>query len=201
MSTITLNKYSIEDLNKKAFERAYYDWLEAWDYFWHEENMDSLNKFAEYFNLKINNLQYGGVESPYINYTIKNKFHRNDLDLFGKRLIGYLYKNCFDLLYKGKYYSKFDSKINYHSKVLFERTATLTGYCMDMELLDCFYEYLDNPNMYISLEGLIDIAVNNFIEACHKDYNHCSSREYFKEDMINTEVYFTSEGYRLDMVA
>ena len=55
MKTITINLYSFNELSNEAKEKALQNWNENNSYFWSDDAIKSLKKFAEHFNCEVKN--------------------------------------------------------------------------------------------------------------------------------------------------
>ena len=119
----------------------------------------------------------------------------------------YIYNNYFYDIYKGKYYSLW-SKTNKkssnaklgvlkskHSNVIFDNSCVLTGYYLDDEILKPIYDFLKCPKN-INFYSLMRKCLNNWINACIKDYEYCTSMEYFLEEANDFKHEYFKDGRR-----
>lgn len=188
--------YSVNELNEQALEKAYEKWYyDNYEYTWHDENEDTLNKFCEVFNINVRNFQYDSYNYNY-RFEVENE---NIEDLSYIRLLAHL-NNYFDDIYKGKYYSKsfrIGDKYNYihrHSKVMFEKNdCSLTGYYLDNEILQPVFEFIKKPRN-ITFKELMNECLENFFEACSEDVKNLSSEEYFKEQSSDNDWVYLNDG-------
>src|SRR5690554_1363531 len=84
---ISKEYFKLEELSKKAKERAYYQWVDEREYPWAKENEDSLYACAEMFGMKIIDYGYGGGARPYLRY---EPLERDGYRLKGVRLWKFL---------------------------------------------------------------------------------------------------------------
>lgn len=215
MKTIEITTYEITELSDKAQEKAFYKWLERHDYFSASENEASLKKFAESFPAKINNWSYGG-QGSFISWSFTGD---DDVEeLHGQRLATYLWNNFRSDIYKGKYRESFrrtkrifhpmvsqkectdrQTKETYYWTVVCSRMFTetyncpLTGYYIDNSLMRHIWEFMekpDNRNFY----DLMNDCLNEWVSDCEKDYEYCTSMEYFIEECQANEWMFDEHG-------
>jgi hypothetical protein len=194
--TTTRTLYKFDELSETAKEKAFEEWLKYAEYFFANDNAESLKKFCEIFPVKVKDWEYG------YRYDISARFDidPNAEELTGIRLQKYLWNNYGSLIYQGKYYSKGqykDGKYTYkqrRSKVLKQTDCVLSGYWIDYELLKPIYTFLDGRNPTGTFEDLLQDCLNSWLIACQKDYEHFFSYDNFQEEMIETDNEFTEEG-------
>jgi hypothetical protein len=194
--TTTRTIYTFDELSETAKEKAFEEWLKYAEYFFADDNAESLKKFCEIFPVKVKDWKYG------YRYDISASFDidPNAEELTGVRLQKYLWNNYGSLIYQGKYYSKGqykDGKYTYkqrRSKVLKQKDCVLSGYWIDHELLTPIYTFLDSRNPSGTFEDLLQDCLNSWLIACQKDYEHSFSYEYFQEEMTETDNEYTEEG-------
>jgi len=130
--------YSIDELSKKAKEKAYDKWLEHYDYPWGKENRDTLKAFEKLFPIKVLDWEYG-LDRNFITFKVIDDNIKN---LSGIRLLKYLYNNYFALLFKSKvYYHPKNSTKQRISKIFYEEDRELTGYYLDYDILDLYMNF------------------------------------------------------------
>lgn len=173
MRTVTVNIYKIDELSRKAQRRAYEHWLEKAEYPWNDDNVKTLRKFEEIFPIKIQEFEYGGGHN-YIHFTFTED--ENIENLSGIRLLKYIYNNYFDYISsKEIFYGK--SKIR-KSKIIYVPDYSLTGYCMDEEILGPIYKFLKKPEN-ITFYVLLKRCLDAWLDACERDYESYFSFENF----------------------
>ena len=164
----------LSELNEEAQERA---WQEHWlinDYPWSKENRDSLEAFCDLFGVRVTEWSYGGSRC-YINYRVP------DWDLYsltGVRLWKYLINN------------------GYADQI--KNVCPLTGYCMDEALLDPIREFLRCPSKDVTMEDLVDEALQAWVTDCDKDYEDYFSFERFKEEAEDMGWLFSEDGNEVE---
>lgn len=203
MKTIKLNIYNINELASEAKQKAYNNWLETVEYPWNTENVSTLDAFVEVFPVEITYWEYDSYNG-FINFELTCN---DDIAyLSGIRLMRYLYNNYFYTLYKGKYYSLWSKKEksnhnpqigklkSRYSKVMFEKSCSLTGYYMDNEILEPIYSFLEDPKSYVTFHSLMKKCLNSWVNACVEDHKYCTSMDYFIEEALDGDYEYYEEG-------
>jgi hypothetical protein len=212
MREISKTVYRINELSEKAQEKAYYDWCCHDCYPWASENEKSLKEFEKYFPVEIRGWEYDEW-----NHHVKWSFTGEEEieELEGFRLAKYLYNNYFRVLYKGKYYSlwsKRDTNPHYregghapkgklkyrYSKVMFEKTCTLTGFHMDWSLLEPIWSFIDKPVPGVTFYDLMEDCLYKWGKDCSEDFRANTSMEAFIEtsEINDWEYYEDGSFYR-----
>ncbi len=200
MQTVQVNLYNVNELDRTAKERAYQNYCNGEQYFWTEENKDTLNRFKEIFPVKIKNWEYGFCNS-YINFKFDTYYNENETkELSGVRLLKYIINNYYDYLYSPKVYIKNgiylvgkDNKQRKSKITCQKNDCQLTGYYMDCEILQPIYDFLEKPNKYTTFEDLMNDCLQSWLVACNKDFEYAYSEEAFIEDSeANERLYFES---------
>lgn len=194
METITVKHevYSakeLKELNNKAYEKAYNNWLEGNYYFYGEDNAKTLEKFCSMFNITCQDWQYDSC-----NYRYRLSVIDELKGLTGKALIRTLYNtmNLITMEHK-KFHSK-TSKVKSSSVLFEEKECPLTGYGMDEAILQPIKDFLKKPNMREDYRGIMEDCLEAFFLACRKDLEYCSSEEYFLDEAEANEYKYESDG-------
>lgn len=199
---VSVEVFNIEELSEGARNKAYYDWLEGWEYSWSQENKTTLEKFIEIFPIEVNDWSYGN--DNYVSWYFTEEEAIESMS--GIRLLTYLYNNYFSNLYKGKYFSLWSKKEkspnnpnvgklkSRYSKVMLDDTCVLTGYYIDLSILDPIYKFLKKPSDDITFHDLMEQCLEQWAEDCGEDYNNSSSMEHFIEESKNNEWQYLSDG-------
>jgi hypothetical protein len=202
--------YTINELPESAQKKAYYEWLESCEYVWEKENKETLNEFESIFPVKIRHWEYGGRgQRIEWNFTDDEDIE----DLSGIRLMKYLWNNYKEFLFVGKYIGHLNRdfpvkhkrikprKLNngrfflpYHSAVLLSNDCPLTGYCMDYDILKPIYDFLEKPDDNTNFHELMNECLENWLRACAKDLEYCTSFEHFVEESEANEWEYTEYG-------
>lgn len=187
MKTIKINVYSFNELPADIQDKIILNWRNDEQYFWADENSDSLSAFAEMFRIKINNYDYG-----YRNY-INAAFDLDSdlLELSGLQLSKFLWNNYKKRLFKPKYY--YHNGKRRDSRILLHNDCVLTGYYMDNALLDPIYQFMNKP-YNINFEDLLNNCLNEWLDYCRKDYEYWISRESIIEDINSNDYLFLENG-------
>jgi len=208
MRTETITVYSISELSDSAKQKAHRQYLnKGFEYFWLDEYLASLKKFAEYFNLKIKNYSLGGYDCI-VEYSLMSIDNQDEIEnLSGLRLARYIHNNFYYYMFKGKYYSlwsktdknpknNLEKLKSRHSKIQLVCDCPFTGMCGDMDLLHPILEFLKKPDSRITFTDLMDQCINNFIKSVESDCEYQESLQYFIEHAEANAYEFTEDGNR-----
>ena len=189
MKTINLKLYTFDELDESAKNKVIESWRENDEYFWNNENNESLKEFCELFNIKISDYDYG--YRKYINASFN--LDSEILELSGIRAAKWLYNNFKKSLFKPKtYYGKNYAKKR-NSKIFIDSDCILTGYYIDNYLVAPIHEFINKPNNS-SIENVLNDCLESWLSACKKDYDYWLSRESIIEDMNCNEYMFLENG-------
>ena len=184
MKTKTINVYSFNELSEEAKQNALQDFCNTGQYFWADENAESLREFANVFPVNVINWQYGGG-GKYISHSLTCEESIENLS--GPRLRTYLLNNYYSVLFERKPYGKYfksDSgvwKYPKRSNIFYIQTSCpFTGYCMDESLLQPIRDFINKPDNS-TFSDLIDECLNNWLNDCESDYDYFFSLEYYSE--------------------
>jgi hypothetical protein len=208
--TIRTKVYKFNELSpkaqQKAIEKRIEDKINAGDYdHWSRENIKSMETFAELFPINVSTWSYGG-RGEGVTFSFVTDYDEIE-QLSGIRLSTWLWNNIAPSLYKGKYYSlwsKTEKSYKHYpdgypvlksrySKVLFEVSCPLTGYCADNVLIDPVLREINKPTG-ISLHDLLNECFEKWVEFCNEDRDSQLSEDYTKEELINGEEDYTKDG-------
>ncbi len=182
-----------------------------------------MEKFADIFPIKVTDWSYGGRGEG---VSFRFETDRDEIEeLSGQRLATYLWNNYKADLYSKKYYGLrnlglTDKKINhkrviskqitancpnkgkysnsYYSAITIETyNCPLTGYCMDNELLDQIWKFIDKPDSR-NFKDLLEDCFADWIKACNNDIDNQNSDEFITEELENREDQFTKDGKRFN---
>jgi hypothetical protein len=215
MKTIEIKLYQFDELSEEAKEKAIEDYRDSnTEITWASENRDTMEKFADIFPIKIRDWSYGGRgEGVSFYFTADDTIE----ELSGQRLATYIWNNYKSDLFKGKYYrhlkdgSKriFHKRIKsqqltnkgrhcdwinaYYSGITLDNSCVLTGYCMDMDILDPIYKFLEKPTN-ANFKELLEECFDAWIKACNADVDWQNSDEYISEELANNDCEFEEDG-------
>lgn len=176
--------YNISELSEKAFEKAYSDFCSNDYYPWFSENEATINAFCEIFPIKAKDWEYG-----YRNYVNCEFTEEAEIaELTGIRLLKYLVNNYWHILYPPKQYWICNGRVNCvgqnakhrKSKVFCEPNCSLTGYCIDYDILEPLIDFIKKPNE-TDFEQLLYECLQSWVYACNKDFEYYYSEESFRE--------------------
>lgn len=172
MRTITIQEeiYKYNELS----DDAKYNAQMALQYDVCDDNMNSLEKFAELFNLKIKNyeidLSGGNCCHSFIHWESEQN---NEIDeMRHVRLYTYLYNN-------------------YRSSINME--CSMTGYFMDNSLMFHLVEFLKRP-YDINFYDLIQLCIDEFLKDYLNDINEYYTDENMNEMCGANDYEFTIDG-------
>lgn len=197
-TTKTITVYKFEELSDKAKDRAYTRWLDGDPYGWHAENRQTMEAFENLFPIWVR------WEYDTCNYSTHCTFQGDEAvgALRGWRLATYIWNNYSDDLWEGKYYSKsryVNGKYEYksrRSRVILEHSCVLTGYCLDEDILEPIYKFLDKPSDNITFEELLQQCCDSWGKACMEGFAADTTMEAFAEFCEANELTFDASGRR-----
>jgi hypothetical protein len=180
METVEIKIYKFAELSEEAKQTAIDNWRNNETFDWiRYEATNSLNKFAEIFNIDLRQIDY---EEPYRNnYSIN--LDENVLSLTGYKLAKHIWNHYRNDIFKGKYYGKLVKTlangepitvnkehpagvrhVKRYSKIFLDDSCVMTGVCYDQALLNPIYEFLNKPNGRIDFETLLNDCIYSL---CH----------------------------------
>ena len=165
---------------------------------WQNENEDTLKAFENIFPIKVGDWEYG--YRNFINFKMTVDYEEIE-NMTGIRLLKYLWNNYRRDIYNGKYYSTsghYDEQGKYHykkrySKITLEHSCVLTGYCMDDEILQPIYDFMQKPDNR-TFYDLINDCLHNWIFACNQELEYQNSDEAIIETIQANEYDFLENG-------
>ena len=190
--------YEVSELSPQALNRAFNRWLECDPYDRGGDNESTLDRFTEIFGVKVTSWSYGG-SNRHVRFNA-NVFDYDDLT--GERLRRWVINNYHDRVHKGKYYSKLvysGDKPTYkkrYSNVMQTRDCVLTGYYLDMDILQPIYDFMDYKRNFETYDELIEACMDAWLDACEADYEDMTSERAFIEEAEANEYEFYEDGTR-----
>jgi len=185
MKTKVINLYSFDELSEEAKEKAIEEYRYSdRDYFWMEDNIQSVIKALEHFGFDVLDYSVDYSSAARSSFKLSNKNYFNEEGLKGARLWKWLnnQKESIIPIYEKKYAN------------VYESSCPFTGYFMDEVFLDVFRKFLAKPSENITLDYLIDQAVEACLRATQEDYEHQNSDEFISEELENMGEVFDKEG-------
>lgn len=172
MKTVTLNVYSLNELDEWSKSRAREKYLNHL-YIDESEFTDTIEAFEKVFPIK----RVGDFFNSYYEDKVG--------ELKGVRLMAYIWNNYKTSLFKGKYYPvKNNEKVThrrvkakqcrngwfnaYHSAITLENSCTLTGVCYDNTMLQPVYD---------ALEGKFNGTFDDMLRACYTEIDAAWEQE------------------------
>ena len=211
MKTIEINVLTFSELSEDAKEAAYHNWLsKGHETPWTTENENVLKEFERRFPIEVKNWSYGGGDAG---ISFKFTGTEDQEKLSGIRLMAHLYWNYFNDIFQGKYYGRLSKKfkdgklipiskehpagfrhIKRHSKVMFDDSCVLTGYCIDDDTMKPIYDFLIKPSVNVTFYDLMENCLNSWVTACNNDAEYSSSMEAFIDMAGANDYEFTEDG-------
>jgi len=208
MKTIKVYMFSelSEDVQQKVAENTR---GEDCDWFFSEAN-NSFEKFADEFGVKWQSIDY---LEPYRNeYRVPENEYRDELT--GVRLATWLHNNLGHVLYAPKFIGSLKSnEVKNHKRIrskklrngnaynpyysgcqMQSRSCNLTGVCYDDDLLDSFYNFLENPVEGVSYSDLVDEAISSLCNSLQSEYEYHNSVEGKADFFDSNDFWFTEHG-------
>lgn len=185
---ITVTYYDLNELNPKAYETAYNEFLNKEYYPYVSDNGHTLIEFCKLFNINVESYCYS--DDLYINSDLSKP--RMEFNLSGVRLLKYLYNNYFGQLFSGKYYWIKCDKFR-QSKIMLDTNCVLTGYYLDNEILAPIYNFMLRPTNK-TLRELISECLNAWLKSCKEDYENFFSYEHFEELSTENKCEYDIDG-------
>ena len=81
-----------------------------------------------------------------------------------------------------------------YSKIIKDTCCVLTGYYIDDDILEPIYDFLKKPSKHVTFADLMRDCLQFWVIACNKDYEACTSMEYFAELCEANGYEFTGYG-------
>lgn len=175
MEQIVINLYSateLRELNPKAFEHAYWDWLSNWEFGWWKEVEEVIVEFNQRFGVELDpnfdfprHTKVGVIElNEYYDNTLGGYVIHTSEDIVGQKLVSWLLEHHFHDIYEGKYYftrGYYDENRKYHykhrrSKTIFEERI-LGGVCYGADIMGPIHELIRNRRNISDSYSLTDL--------------------------------------------
>ena len=201
--------YSISELSEDARESAYEEWLQSAEYFWGDENRDTLDAFERIFPVHVKDFGYGYRTG--ISWNMTDLDFEEVLEFTGIRLLKWIINNYWHELFKPKYRKSIENHTikhrrikhetlsngqihsTYHSGIFYDNCCILTGYCIDDDILQPLYEFIKNPDGR-TLEDLMNDCLHAWVFACNADYEASMTIEFFVDHAKANDYEFTADG-------
>ena len=203
MRTVETKVFKFDELSEDAQQKAISNYLStSFEYFWNEENRETLTAFENHFPVNVKDWEYG--YQNYINFEFTQTEEISELT--GIRLLKYLVNHYQYILFAPKYYGKLidhekdadhpagKEHVKRYSKCQGERNCNLTGFWLDEEILDPIYDFLKNPKDSITFYDLMKDCLYSWIHACNKDYEASQEDEAVSDFLTANEYEFTEDG-------
>jgi RecG-like helicase len=209
MKTIEVKLYKFEELSEEAKEKAIEKWRSSETEYHHgEEYRDTLKEFEKSFPVKVTDWEISPWSYSYVKFDFTSDEDIGELS--GIRLMKYLWNNHRRDLYKGKWYQVHSrEKIShprirseklkdgyhnsYRSAITLTNSCVLTGWCVDEDILEPIYKFLESPDNR-TFESLLEECLESWRIAWEKEMEYESSDEYISETIIANEYDFTEDG-------
>lgn len=207
----TIKLYTLDQLSDGARKKAIREFLDTREeYFWQDDNKNSLEKFAELFDIQLTGY-FCGDRGEGVNY--KSSYSSEIEELTGVRLSTWLYNNIGKKIFKPKYYRldlnkkvkhnrikcEFNKRtgnyfVGYYSAITKVNSCPLTGYCIDDDLLKPIYEFLKKPDNNVNLLDLLNNCFDEWVKAVNADVEYQNSDEFAIQELEDQGWLFTIDG-------
>ena len=187
----TYTLFILDELKDEARQRAYSDWLaKGYDYPFASDNRHTLDAFCALFGIVCTRYSY---DSTMYNYSFHTRQEEDVEQLAGIRLQTYLYNNFYSGIFKSKTYRTKDCQKKRESRVFVNSECPLTGFIMDDIILQPLYDFLQRPDGRTFKELMRD-CLCAFFRSCHDDCEYCESEEHFKDESLQNDWEYLSDG-------
>jgi len=212
MRTKTTTVYLFDELSDNAKSVAVNEYINrGYEYPFADENSATLDMFCKTFNVSCRDYEYG--YRNYINGYLGN-IEDNVLALSGVRAATYFINNYSNVLFKPAYIRQLSVKDKavrhfrvrvrasmngtfsnvYTSGVKVDTDCNLTGYCMDMDILEPIYKHIARPCPSTTIEDILNSCLQSWLLACKNDYEGSMSFEAISDTLIANDYEFTEDG-------
>lgn len=172
--TITIYKFS--ELSDEAKQVAIDSWREqGHEYVWGSEAIETMKKFAEEFNIYVEDWQIGSARhGSYIHFSVET-VQMGETEMLGIRVFKYLQNN-------------------YQDEIKSFEDASATGYCFDCDIIQPMLDFMKRPDRAITLHEIFEECFDAFIEAWVVDCEYQDSDEAISETIEINDYEFTKDG-------
>lgn len=202
--TKTYEVYKWEELDEKARDRAYNDYLtgEILADTCHEtirEYWDVLDKMGDIFGVKMQD--YSVDSSTYwYRFAFRDGFNGCDEleEMRGERLYKYVVNNFTEYFMKAKLFVTRDGDRARKSQCQKEwDDYALTGVCCDYPVARAFADYVaTEPDKLADYHDFVDTLLDALFSALQKEIRYYESYGYFEETCRNNDWEFFKDGAR-----
>lgn len=204
MKTISIKLYKFDELSQQAQENAV---RKLWDVndsaHIYDDAHETVKQFHKYFPTKEGRNSWLDVRTSHIDDCI--------LSLTGIRLRTYLINNFYNALYRRKYFTLLDGNrrhrmaVNYtpknggiYSQIFstiqyVQGNCPLTGVCYDDDILNPFYDFINNPDSR-TFEDLVNEGFDNLKRSIESECEYLSSAQAIIETIHANDYDFTEDG-------
>ena len=194
MRIVETKVFKFYELSKEAQEKAFEDWLGYAQYPYYDDYNESMKKFIEMLNGKI---QVSSVTS-YVSYN--SYFDEEVENLSGVRLAKYLWNNFGEEIFRPEhYYGNYNPgrKIKVlKSKIHYKYECPLTGCYTDHSLLDPMVEFMRKPIVGVTMLELLDDCFGTFVREIKNSVDDWFCMEVFNDECEVNDWEFYANGDR-----
>lgn len=192
MKTVEINYFTIKelkDVNSKGYDRAYENYVNSQyehGYNWYDEAIASVKKFLQLFDCDLCDFVMGS--------TYRNDYRYND---------NYIYlwndeEECEDELaieeIQGEKLKEY-LQLAHGSTLEKWNECPLTGYCLDIALLEPLHEYMTGEKYQdYTLKDLIDLCMSNALNEVDADFEYQLGYDAFEENSECNDYYYDING-------
>jgi len=199
MRTIRTKIYKFYELTEKAKEQAIEN-CRPKEIFWAEENKQSMEAFADCFNVHVTSWAYGDYRSG---VDFNHSLDEGRENMIGHRLATYFWNNYKESIYKPKQYWICEGRKNTvgvnskhrESKIFLydELACPFTGYYMDNVILGPIFEFMRKPDNR-TFEDVIGDCFAAWVKGCNDEIEYSNSDKAIIEEIENQDREFYANG-------
>lgn len=181
MRTIRIKLYKFSELGKEAKEKALENWRYNNEYFWADDAIKSLEKFAEHFDSKLKDYSIDWNNAHGCSVKFETPYSSDEIyevgDFFGKNWLR----------------DRIKAMGTYNKKTLRgDGECVFTGVCFDEDAADgarkAYYEGSRD------LENILMAGYETWIKSCVSDYEYQQTEEFYADHADANNYEFTKDG-------
>lgn len=184
MKTVEVKIYELNELKENVREKVINRWRDDDCFMWSDQWIDSLNAFADYFNIRIKDYSVCDYSRNFIRFYFEYdeddcfydcpKSHARS-DTQGVRLFKMLNNR-------------------YSISDLLAKDCPMTGYCGDEDLLRPIREFMQKPDKRKTFYELIDECLDEWLNGFQNDYEYWISENCILDEIEINEIKFLENG-------
>lgn len=184
MQTVEIKVFEFDELEENVRQRIVNHWRDDDSFFWSEDWINSLNAFADYFDIEIKNYSVGDYSHNFVRF----RFRDDDWDYNPDCANSHTRSDT-----QGVRLFKMLNNRYYVSDVL-SKDCPFTGYCGDEDLLRPIREFMKKPDNRKTFYELIDDCFDEWLNGFQSDYEHWLSDDCIAEEIAANGYKFLENG-------